>query len=253
MDKMKKTVSKAFYDTIPIMMGYIVLGFGFGILLEDKGYNFVWAFLMALTIYGGSMQYAAVDLLTSGASLVTAAVMTVAINARHFFYGLSMLDKYKDTGKYKTYLMFALTDETYSVACSAYVPEGINKPLYYFLVSLFDQLYWIIGCVAGGLFGSAVSFNSAGVEFSMTALFVVIFTEQWMSTKNHLPAVIGVISSALCLLVFGADNCNSDSYVPFKSAALLDFFGKAQGIKINRVSGKSAAVRRDRDACCVLL
>lgn len=202
---MKKTAAKAFRDTIPVLMGYVVLGIGFGILLEDRGYSFIWAFLMSLSIYGGSMQFAAVDLLSGGASLITTAVMTVVINARHFFYGISMLDKYKRAGKLKPYLIFSLTDETYSIVCSASVPEGMNKEFYYFFVSLFDQLYWISGSVIGGIFGSLIEFNSAGVEFAMTALFVVIFTEQWLSTKEHLPAVIGLAASAACLFVFGAD------------------------------------------------
>jgi len=201
----KKTIKKAFKDTIPVFMGYLVLGFGFGILLQDKGYHFGWAFLMSLTIYGGSMQYAAVDLLSSGASLITTAVMTVIINARHFFYGLSLLDKYKGAGKYKPYMIFGLTDETYSLACSAYIPNGMKKEQYYFFITLFDHMYWILGGVLGAVFGSLVEFNSAGVEFSMTALFVVIFTEQWINSKDHVPALVGVITSVVCLLIFGAD------------------------------------------------
>lgn len=203
---MKKTVVRAFRDSIPVLMGYLVLGFGFGILLQDKGYHVGWAFLMSLTIYGGSMQYAAVDLLSSGAALLTTAVMTVVINARHFFYGISMLEKYKQAGRFKPYLIFSLTDETYSLLCSAYLPEGLNKKQYYFFVSLFNHFYWICGGVLGAWFGSLISFNSAGIEFSMTALFVVIFVEQWMNEKRHLPAVIGVLVSVICILIFGADN-----------------------------------------------
>ncbi len=202
---LKKTISKAFKDTIPVFMGYLVLGFGFGILLQKEGYHFGWAFLMSLTIYGGSMQYAAVDLVSQGASLITTAIMTIIINARHFFYGLSLLEKYKSAGKYKPYMIFALTDETYSLVCSSYVPDGMKKEQYYFFVSLFDHIYWILGGVLGAVFGSLVSFNSAGVEFSMTALFVVIFTEQWLNSSDHIPAIVGVATTLVSLLIFGSD------------------------------------------------
>lgn len=223
---LKKTAAKALKDTVPVLIGYLVLGFGFGILLQDRGYNFCWAFLMSLTIYGGSMQYAAVDLLSGGATLITTALMTIAINARHFFYGLSLLDKYKDTGKFKPYLIFSLTDETYSLICSSYVPKEMSKKKYYFFVSLFDQIYWIAGSVLGGIFGSVVSFNSAGVEFSMTALFVVIFVDQWLNCKNHFPAVTGAAASAVCLLIFGADGFIIPSMAVI--TAVLSFAGRKE-------------------------
>ena len=198
----KKTFSLAFRASLPVMAGYIVLGLGFGVLLADKGYNFLWAFLMSLTIYAGSMQYAALDLLSGGASLITTALMTLMINARHFFYGLSMLDKYKGTGKKKPYLIFALTDETYSLVVSP-VPEGCDEKSYYFLVSLFDQVYWITGSVLGGLLGPLLPFDSTGMDFAMTALFVVIFVEQWQSAKSHIPATLGLGITLICLLVLG--------------------------------------------------
>lgn len=198
----KKVFLHAFKASLPVMAGYIVLGIGFGVLLADKGYNFIWAFLMSLTIYAGSMQYAALDLISGGASIITTALMTLMINARHFFYGLSMLDKYKGMGKRKPYLIFGLTDETYSLVVSP-APEGCDEKRYYFLVTLFDQIYWVLGSVLGGLLGPLLPFDSTGMDFAMTALFVVIFVEQWQSAKNHIPALLGLGITLLCLILLG--------------------------------------------------
>lgn len=198
----KRTVSLAFKASLPVMAGYMVLGIGFGVLLANQGYGFLWAFLMSLTIYAGSMQYAALDLISGGAGLITTALMTLMINARHFFYGLSMLDRYQDMGKKKPYVIFALTDETYSLVCSQ-VPEGADRKQYYFFVSLFDQIYWVLGSVLGGLLGPILPFDSTGMDFAMTALFVVIFVEQWLSVKSHIPALLGVGISLACLLLLG--------------------------------------------------
>ena len=203
---MRKTINTAFMKTLPVMAGYIVLGIGFGILLKDAGYGLFWAFLMSLTIYAGSMQYVAVSLLTSGASLITVALTTLMVNARHLFYGLSMIEKYKDAGKKRTYLIFSLTDETYSLLCSEEVPDGVDRHWYHFFVSWFDQCYWIVGCVLGSLLGTLLNFDTAGIEFSMTALFVTVFVEQWLTGKNHWPAIIGLLCSVICLTIFGADN-----------------------------------------------
>ena len=153
------TAKYAFKQSIPIMAGYIVLGMGFGVLLESKGYGVIWAIAMSVFIYAGSMQYVAIDLITSGASMIATALMTLMVNARHLFYGISMLDKYKNTGKYKPYLIFSLTDETYSLVCSGEIPEGVDGNKYYFLVSLFDQIYWVLGSVAGSVLGSVLNFN----------------------------------------------------------------------------------------------
>ena len=200
------TVKHAFKQSVPIMAGYIVLGMGFGVLLESKGYGVLWAIAMSVFIYAGSMQYVAINLITGGASLIATALMTLMVNARHLFYGISMLDKYKNTGKYKPYLIFALTDETYSLVCSGKIPEGVDRNKYYFLVSLFDQVYWLIGSVIGSVVGSVLNFNTAGIDFSMTALFLVVFVEQWKSTKDHASAITGVAASVVCLLIFGVGN-----------------------------------------------
>lgn len=200
------TAKYAFKQSVPIMAGYIVLGMGFGVLLKSKGYGVLWAIAMSVFIYAGSMQYVAINLITGGASLIATALMTLMVNARHLFYGISMLDKYKNTGKYRPYLIFALTDETYSLVCSGKIPEGVDRNKYYFLVSLFDQVYWVIGSVIGSVVGSVLNFNTAGIDFSMTALFLVVFVEQWKSTKDHASAITGVAASVACLLFFGAGN-----------------------------------------------
>lgn len=200
------SVRYAFKRSLPVMAGYLVLGIGFGILLETKGYGVWWALLMSVFIYAGSMQYVAIDLLSGGASLLSAGLMTLMVNARHLFYGISMIERYKETGKKKPYLVFALTDETYSLVCSGDVPEGVDQKSYFFWVSLFDQSYWVIGSVTGSLIGSILSFNTAGIEFSMTALFIVVFVEQWKSASSHVSAIIGAVASVVCLLLFGPDS-----------------------------------------------
>lgn len=203
---MKKTAFRAaFLDTVPVMTGYVFLGFGFGILLHQSGYGVLWAGAMSLFIYAGSMQYMTVSLLSSGAGLLTAALATLVVNARHLFYGISMVDTYKGAGRKKPYLIFALTDETYSLVSKNQVPEGMNRHTYCLLVSALDQVYWVAGSLLGSLAGSLLPFDFQGIEFVLTALFVTIFVEQWLSTKNHAPAIIGVVSTTACLLLFGSD------------------------------------------------
>lgn len=203
---MKKSMLKSvFVDTVPVLTGYLFLGAGFGILLSEAGYGPGWALLMSVFIYAGSGQYLLVSLLTSGASLVSTAVATLLVNARHLFYGISLVDTYKDAGKKKPYMIFALTDETYSLVTQAALPEGKDKSLYCFLVSLFDQIYWICGCVLGNVAGSLLPVDFTGVSFVLTALFVTMFVEQWLSHKDHVPALIGVISTVVCLVIFGSE------------------------------------------------
>ena len=201
----KHAVRRAFLDTLPVMAGYVFLGFGFGILLHQSGYGFFWAVAMSLFIYAGSMQYLTVSLLTGGAGLLTAALTTVVVNARHLFYGISMVDAYRGAGRKKPYMIFALTDETYSLVSRNQVPEGISSHGYCFLVSLFDHCYWVAGTALGSLTGTLLPLNYEGIEFALTALFVTIFVEQWLSTRDHRPAIIGTVSTLLCLLIFGRD------------------------------------------------
>lgn len=201
----KDAVRTAFWDTLPVMAGYVFLGFGFGIILNQSGYGVLWAMGMSLFIYAGSMQYLAVSLLTGSAGLLTAALTTVVVNARHLFYGISMVDVYKGAGRKKPYMIFALTDETYSLVSRNQIPEGISRHSYCFLVSLFDHIYWVAGSVLGSLTGALLPINYEGIEFALTALFVTIYVEQWLSTKDHRPAIIGVAATVLCLLIFGRD------------------------------------------------
>ena len=201
----KSAVRAAFLDTVPVMAGYLFLGFGFGIVLYQSGYGVLWALAMSLFIYAGSMQYLTVSLLSGGAGLLTAAMTTLLVNARHLFYGISMVDTYKGAGKKKPYMVFALTDETYSLVSQNQMPDGVSRHSYCFLVSLFDQIYWVVGSVVGSVAGSVLPFNFEGIDFALTALFVTIFVEQWLSTDNHKPAIIGVAATALCLALFGRD------------------------------------------------
>lgn len=202
---MKKHTAKiALIDSLPVMTGYVFLGFGFGIIMQQSGFGLGWALAMSLFIYAGSMQYVGVSLLTGGASLLTAAMTTLLVNARHLFYGISMVESYKGTGRKKPYLIFGLTDETYSLVSREQLPQGIDKILYFFLVSLFDQCYWVTGTLLGSLAGK-LPINFDGIDFALTALFVTIFVEQWLSNPNHFPAIVGVAATTVCLLVFGAD------------------------------------------------
>ena len=200
-----REVRQAFVKSIPVMAGYVILGIGFGILLRGAGYGFWWSLAMGALIYAGSMQYVGVGLIAGGASVLTTLLTTVMVNARHLFYSISMIGRYRDAGKYKPYLIFALTDETYSLLCDGAVPEGCAPHRYRFLVSLFDHGYWVTGCVLGSLLGQVLPFSTAGIEFSMTALFIASFTEQWLSGGNRLPALAGLGCSALCLAVFGPE------------------------------------------------
>ncbi len=200
-----KTVKAAFVKSLPVMAGYIILGIGFGILAYNAGYGFLWALAMSLFIFAGSMQYVGVGLLAGGASVLTVILTTVMVNARHLFYSISMLRHYKNAGRCKPYLIFSLTDETYSLLCDGKVPEGTEPDRFRFLVSLFNQSYWVLGSVIGSLVSGILPFSTAGIEFSMTALFIASFTEQWITAKDHIPAVVGLLGTLLCLIVFGPE------------------------------------------------
>jgi 4-azaleucine resistance transporter AzlC len=199
------TLRAAFRASLPVMAGYLVLGMAFGILLSTKGYSWLWALFMSTIIYAGSMQFVAVDLLSGGASLLSAALITLLVNARHLIYGFSMLARYQNKGREKPYLIFALTDETYALLCSP-VPTGLGSRKYDFYVSLLNQLYWVTGSTAGALLGTALPFDTTGIDFAMTALFVVIFTEQLSEAHNRLPGLIGLGVTAFCLWAFGPQN-----------------------------------------------
>lgn len=201
-----KIWKRALIHTLPVMAGYVVLGLGFGILLRVAGYGALWALAMAVFMFAGSMQYVGVSLIASGTPLLTVALTTLMVQARHLFYGISMIDRYRGAGPKKLYLMHALTDETYSLICNSHLPDFADAHSYYFAVSLLNHLYWIAGCMLGSLAGAILPFSSEGVDFAMTALFVTVFVEQWLSDKEHRPALVGLGATLLCLLVFNSDS-----------------------------------------------
>ena len=206
MDFMKQHALKvAFRDTVPVMTGYLFLGCGFGILLHETGYGLWWSVAMAVFMYAGSAQFLAVSLLADHTDLVSAAIATLLLNARHLFYGISLIDTYKITGPKKPYLIFGLTDETYSLVTQNQPPEGVKKTTYCFLVTLFDHIYWIAGCALGSLLGTAIPMNFKGIDFVLTALFVTMLVEQWLSGKRRLPILMGGGVTVLCLVLFGKE------------------------------------------------
>lgn len=201
-----KLLKQVLLKTFPVFTGYIVLGIGFGILMVKNGFGIGWVLAMSLFIYAGSMQYLGISLLTGGAGILQTAIATLMVNARHLFYGVSMVDKYKDMGKAKPYLAFSLTDETYSLVCSEKVPEGVKPAKYYLLLSMFNHFYWVLGSCIGALLGNIITFDTTGIDFSMTALFVTVFVQQWIDNKEHFPAITGLAASVVCLFIFGSEN-----------------------------------------------
>ena len=202
----RKTLAAAFPATVPVLMGYLAIGMAFGLMLQTAGYGVGWALLMSLTIYAGSGQYLGVSLLATGAHLSQVAFLTLMINFRHLVYGLSMLEKFRGMGARKFYMIFSLTDETYALLSSAKVPQGVDEHRYYFAVAMLDHSYWIMGSVLGSILGSALGFDTTGIDFAMTALFLVIAVEQWQSASRHLPVVLGAGGTLVCLLALGAEN-----------------------------------------------
>ena len=200
----RKALSAAFPVTVPVLMGYLAIGIAFGLMLQEIGYNFIWAFFMSLTIYAGSGQYLGVTLLATAAGLGTVAVMTLLINFRHLVYGLSMLEKFRGMGWRKLYMIFSLTDETYALLSSARAPVGVDPKSFYFAIALLDQSYWILGSVIGAVAGAVIPFSTEGVDFAMTALFVVIAVDQWKAYQKHLPALIGGAVTVVFLIILGS-------------------------------------------------
>ncbi len=202
----KSAFKRAFPYTIPVLTGYLFIGIAFGVMYGEKGYSFLWAMLMSLLVYAGSGQYLAVNFFVPGYSLLQVVFLTLMINIRHIFYGISLLEKFNRMGRKRWYMIFGLTDETYSLLCTTNVPEDIEEDKFLFAISIMNQSYWIAGSAIGALAGSLIPFNSEGIDFAMTALFVVIFVEQWMDKKNRIPEIIGVTSAVICLQIFGVDS-----------------------------------------------
>ena len=191
--------------TLPVLAGYLVLGIAFGLLLNSIGLGVFWAAAMSILVYAGSAQFLAVSLIGASASLPQVALLTFLLNFRHFFYGLSMVSRYQGVGKRKLYLAFALSDETYAILAGALPPAQVDPADYYFAVSLLDQCYWAAGSLIGATVGQLITFDTTGVDFAMTALFVVLAVEQWKSARRHAPALFGVCCGVVCLLIFGPD------------------------------------------------
>ena len=213
----KRALRAAIPHTIPVLTGYLVLGISYGVLMTASGFPFWVPVVTSLTIFAGSMEFLLVNLLLSGFDLLQAFLMTLMVNARHLFYGISMLDKYRNMGLKKLYLIFGLTDESFSIACAIEPPEEVDRSWFMFFVTLLDHSYWFLGATLGGLFGSILHFNTQGLDFVMTAMFVVIFLEQWGKDKNHLPALLGTALPVVCLVLFGADRF----MIPAMAAILL--------------------------------
>ncbi|MGE4548739.1 MAG: AzlC family ABC transporter permease [Intestinibacillus sp.] len=203
MDGKSKAVSlarRALIVTIPVMCGYLFMGIAFGLLLQGAGYSFIWALFMSVMIYAGTMQYMAIPFLIAQTDLLTVAATTLLVHFRHFVYGLSFIGRFRPMGWRKYYMMFGLTDETYALLCAEKAPDPESEEKFLFLIALFDQLYWIIGCTLGALVGQFLTFNTQGIDFAMTALFIVICVDQWRAAKSRLPAVIGAGAAVLSLI-----------------------------------------------------
>ncbi len=205
----KKEIAKAFKAafpyTVPIFAGFWFLGLTYGIYMNVSGFSFVYPMIMSLVIFAGSVEFVTVNMLLSPFNPVQAFLMALMINARHLFYGISMLDKFKGTGKLKPYLIFGMCDETFSINYTANIPHDVDEGLFMTFVTLLNQFYWFFGSTLGGICGSLLKFNTNGIEFSMTALFVVIFLEQWLKESNHTASTMGLIISVICLILFGTD------------------------------------------------
>lgn len=201
------TLRVALQRTLPVLAGYLALGTAFGLLLNSIGLGVFWAAAMSILVYAGSAQFLAVSLIAGGTSLPQVALLTFLLNFRHFFYGLSMVGRYQGVGRRKGYLIFSLTDETYALLAGGLPPARVDPADYYFMVSLLDHCYWVAGSVLGATVGELITFDTTGVDFAMTALFVVLAVEQWKQAKgkNHAPALCGLCCGMVCLLVFGPD------------------------------------------------
>lgn len=202
----RRSFRRAFPHTIPIFAGFWFLGLTYGIYMNVSGFSFWYPMLMSLTIFAGSAEFVAVNLLLGAFDPLQALAMTLMINARHLFYGISMLDRYRGTGWKKPYLIFGMCDESFSINCSADVPEDADRGWFMFFVTLLNHLYWFSGATLGGIFGSLIRFNTEGLDFVMTAMFVVIFLEQWLKEERHTSSLLGIGLSLLCLLAFGAEH-----------------------------------------------
>lgn len=228
MGKRTKALKAAFPYTLPIFAGYWFLGLAYGLLMNKSGFAFYWPMLMAMTIFSGSVEFVAVKMLLGSFHPLQSFLVALLICARHLFYGISMLDKFKGLGWKKFPLIYGMSDETFSVEYTAKIPEGVDKGWFMLWVTVLDYSYWVTGATMGGLFGGLLTFNAKGLDFVMTAMFVTIFMEQWMKEKNHTASIIGLLVSILCLVLFGAEHF----VIPAMIAMLLVFFGLRSKLEI---------------------
>ena len=202
---MRKAFRAAFRPTLPVLFGYLFMGFAFGVLLSQVGFSFIWAFCISLTVFSGTLQFVLVSALGGGVGMLTLALMTLLVNGRYMFYGLSFIERFRAMGKAYYYMIFSLTDETYSLLCAQKTPEDVDEKKMSLAIALLDHSYWLTGSTLGALLGGILPFDTTGIDFAMTALFVVIFVDQWMTMKNHIPAIVGLLCGAGSLLLFGPD------------------------------------------------
>jgi len=201
----RRELAAAFRASIPVMMGYSVLGFSFGLLAVSQGFAWYWPVLMSLLIYAGALQFLAVGMLQAKAGMFELFVAAIFVNIRQAFYGLSLLRKFRKTGPLRPYLIFALTDETYALMTSVEPDPRLKRRWYLFYLALLDQSYWVGGTLAGALFGSMVRFDTRGIDFALTALFVVLVMEQYKARKRLTPFLIGAGAAVLALLTVPMD------------------------------------------------
>ena len=219
--KISKAFKAAFPHTIPIFAGFWFLGITYGLYMKVSGFSFWYPLFMSMIIFAGSMEFITVNMLLGAFHPLQAFLMTLMINARHLFYGISMLDKFKGTGAKKPYLIFGMCDESFSINYSADIPEDVDKGWFMFFVTLLNQIYWVSGATLGGIFGGFIKFDTTGLDFAMTALFVVIFLEQWLKEKNHINAVLGIVLAVICLVIFGPENFMIPSMISILTALTL--------------------------------
>lgn len=201
-----KALKAAFPHTLPICVGFLFLGMSYGFLMRSKGFSFIYPMLMSLFIFAGSMEFVTVNLLLSAFHPFYAFFLAFMVNARHLFYGISMLEKYKGTGWKKAYLIYGMCDESFTVNCTVEPPPDVDRGWFFFFVTMLNQIYWVTGATLGALLGYVIHFDTTGIEFVMTALFVVMFLNQWEENRQHGPALTGLACSFGCLLLFGAKN-----------------------------------------------
>lgn len=204
---LQRTMKAAFVATVPVLVGYLTTGMAFGLLFCSSGFSAGWAMLMSLIVYAGSMQFVAINILQAGMSALQVALMTLAVNLRHVVYGLSLIEKLKDIkGFRKWYMVFSLTDETYALLVDDNIPKDVDPAQYFFVIALLNHVYWLVGTALGAGVGNVLQFNTTGIEFAMTAMFICIATEQWLSFPTRKPAIIGAVATVICLALFGAQN-----------------------------------------------